>query len=195
MTRTHRRNSPKCFKYHFKKAEFYDKNLDTKLFSRFKSMTQKVYVTSKQMATISCPQCDRSKTVDVSKYATLDKMVKINVKCPCGHAYKAILEKRKQYRKETNLAGTFIHFINGQPQTRGLMTVKDLSTSGLKLQLNVKQNFAIGDQMQVEFHLNDAQRTLIKKTVIIRNQRGQFIGAEFAPFESIDKALGFYLFS
>jgi hypothetical protein len=75
------------------------------------------------------------------------------------------------------------------------MTVKDLSTSGLKLQLNVKQNFAIGDQMQVEFHLNDAQRTLIKKTVIIRNQRDQFIGAEFAPFESIDKALGFYLFS
>jgi hypothetical protein len=119
-------------------------------------MTQKVYVTSKQMATISCPQCNRSKTVDVSKYATLDKMVRINVKCPCGHAYKAILEKRKQYRKETNLAGTFIHFINGQPQTRGLMTVKDLSTSGVKLQLNVKQNFAIGDHMQIEFHLNDA---------------------------------------
>jgi hypothetical protein len=158
-------------------------------------MTQKVYVTSKQMATISCPQCDRSKTVDVSKYATLDKMVRINVKCPCGHAYKAILEKRKQYRKETNLAGAFIHFIDGQPQARGLMTVKDLSTSGMKIQLNVKQNFAIGDQLQVEFHLNDAQRTLIKKTVIIKNQHEQFIGAEFAPFESIDKALGFYLFS
>jgi len=45
-------------------------------------MTQKVYVTSKQIATISCPQCARSKTVDVSKYATLDKMVKVNVKCP-----------------------------------------------------------------------------------------------------------------
>ena len=158
-------------------------------------MIQKVYVTSKQTATISCPQCDRSKTIDVSKYAMLDKMVKINVKCPCGHAYKAILEKRKQYRKEANLAGTFIHFIDGQPQTRGLMTVKDLSTSGLKLQLNVKQNFAIGDHMQVEFHLNDAHRTLIKKTVIIKNQREQFIGVEFAPFESIDKALGFYLFS
>ncbi len=158
-------------------------------------MTQKVYVTSKQIATISCPQCARSKTVDVSKYATLDKMVKVNVKCPCGHTYKAILEKRKQYRKETNLAGTYIHFINGQPRGRGLMTVKDLSTSGMKLQLNVKQDFAIGDQMQVEFHLNDAHRTLIKKTVIIKNQREQFIGAEFAPFESIDKALGFYLFS
>jgi hypothetical protein len=158
-------------------------------------MTEKVYLTSKQMATFSCPKCARSKTVDVSQYAALDKMVTVNVKCPCGHAYKAILEKRKQYRKETNLPGTYIHFIDGQPRDRGLMTVKDLSTTGMKLQLNVKQNFAIGDQLQVEFHLNDVHRTLIKKTVIIRNQREQFIGAEFAPFESVDKALGFYLFS
>lgn len=158
-------------------------------------MTQKVYITSKQMATISCPQCARSKTVDVSKYASLDKMIKVNVKCPCGHAYKAILEKRKQYRKEVNLAGTYVHFIDGQPRDRGLMTVKDLSTSGMKLQLNVKQSFAIGDQLQVEFHLNDVHRTLIKKTVIIKNQREQFIGAELAPFETVDKALGFYLFS
>jgi transcription elongation factor Elf1 len=147
------------------------------------------------MATFTCPQCNRSKTVDVSKYAAIDKMVKVNVKCPCGNAYKAILEKRKQYRKETNLPGTYVHFIDGQPQNRGPMTVRDLSTSGMKLQLNVNQNFALGDQMQVEFHLDDAQRTLIKKTVIIRNQREQFIGVELAPFEAVDKALGFYLFS
>jgi hypothetical protein len=158
-------------------------------------MTQKVYVTSKQMATFSCPQCARSKTVDVSKYATIDKVVKVNVKCPCGHTYKTILEKRRQYRKESNLPGTYVHFIDGRPQNRGLMTVKDLSTSGVKLKLNVKQNFAIGDQMQIEFHLDDSHRTLIKKTVIIRNQHEQFIGAEFAPYEVVDKALGFYLFS
>jgi len=158
-------------------------------------MNQKVYVTSKQMATFSCPQCNRSKTVDVSKYATLDKIVKVSVKCPCGNAYKAILEKRKQYRKETNLPGTYVHFIEGQPRNRGLMTIRDLSTSGVKLQLNVKQNFAMGDHMHIEFHLDDAQRTLIKKTVIIKNQRDRFIGAEFAPYETIDKALGFYLFS
>jgi len=158
-------------------------------------MTQKIYITSKQMATFSCPQCNRSKTVDVSKYASIDKMVKVNIKCPCGHAYKAILEKRRQYRKETNLPGTYIHFIDGQPRNRGLMTVKDLSTAGMKLRLNVHQTFAIGDQMRVEFHLDDAHRTLIKKTVIIRNQRDQFIGVELAPFEAVDKALGFYLFS
>jgi transcription elongation factor Elf1 len=158
-------------------------------------MTQKIYITSKQMATFSCPQCNRSKTVDVSKYAALDKVVKVNIKCPCGHSYKAILEKRRHYRKETNLPGTYVHFIDGQPRDRGLMTVKDLSTAGMKLRLNVKQSFAIGDQLRVEFHLDDAHRTLIRKTVIIRNQRDQFIGVELAPFETVDKALGFYLFS
>jgi transcription elongation factor Elf1 len=158
-------------------------------------MTQKIYITSKQMATFSCPQCNRSKTVDVSKYAALDKVVKVNIKCPCGHSYKAILEKRRHYRKETNLPGTYVHFIDGQPRNRGLMTVRDLSTAGMKLRLNVKQSFAIGDQLRVEFHLDDAHRTLIRKTVIIRNQRDQFIGVELAPFETVDKALGFYLFS
>jgi len=158
-------------------------------------MTQKIYITSKQMATFSCPQCNRSKTVDVSKYAALDKVVKVNIKCPCGHSYKAILEKRRHYRKETNLPGTYVHFIDGQPRDRGLMTVRDLSTAGMKLRLNVKQSFAIGDQLRVEFHLDDAHRTLIRKTVIIRNQRDQFIGVELAPFETVDKALGFYLFS
>ena len=64
-------------------------------------MTSKVYVTSKQMATFTCPQCNRSKTVDVSKYASLDKIVRVNVKCPCGNAYKAVLEKSRSLSKRT----------------------------------------------------------------------------------------------
>ena len=105
------------------------------------------------MATFVCPKCSTSKTVNVSKYANLDKLVKVNVKCPCGHAYTSILEKRKQYRKESNLPGSYIHSAEGKADDRGLMTVKDVSATGLKLKLNVTQNFAIGDRMQVEFHL------------------------------------------
>jgi hypothetical protein len=182
-------------KYLFKKLVFCDKNFSKNVFFRLSQMTEKVYITSKQMATFTCPKCNRSKTADVSKYANFDKIIKVNVKCPCGHAYKTILEKRKQYRKEADLPGTFIHFVDGRPRNRGLMTVRDVSTSGLKLKLNVHQNFVIGDEMQVEFHLDDARRTLITKKVIIRNQHGQYIGVEFAPFEAVDKALGFYLFS
>ena len=158
-------------------------------------MTEKVYITSKQMATFICPKCQKSKTVDVSKYASLDKIVKVKVTCPCGYGYTSILEKRKKYRKETNLAGSFVRLVDGLRTPGGLMTVKDLSTSGMKLHVNIEHNCVVGDVVQVEFCLDDSHRTLIKKKVIVRNVVGPYIGTEFAPTEAIDKALGFYLFS
>ena len=158
-------------------------------------MKDKVYISSQQMATFVCPKCSRSKTVNVSQYAHLDKLVKVNVKCPCGHAYTSILEKRKQYRKETHLSGTYIHFLDGRPANRGLMTVKDISAKGMKLKLNVELICGVDDQLDVEFHLDDRNRTLIKKRVIVKNLSGLYIGVEFGPTEALDKALGFYLFS
>jgi hypothetical protein len=158
-------------------------------------MTQYVYISSQQMATFICPMCQRSKTVNVSKYAAMDKLVRVRVKCPCGHAYTTQLEKRKKYRKETNLPGSFVHFVAGRPKNKGLMTVRNISLSGMQLKLNSEASCAIGDEMQVEFHLDDSHRTPIKKRVIVRNVKGLLIGTELAPYESVDKALGFYLFS
>ena len=158
-------------------------------------MTEKVYVTSNQIATFVCPKCQKSKTVDVSRYASLDKIVRVKVKCPCGHAYTSMLEKRKKYRKTTNLPGLFVRIVEGKKLEQGLMTVRDLSTIGMKLHVNSEHLCAVGDILEVEFHLDDAQRTLIRKKVIIRNIIGQDIGTELAPTEAVDKALGFYLFS
>ena len=158
-------------------------------------MTEKIYISSQQMATFVCPKCSRSKTVSVSKYANVDKLIKVNVKCPCGHAYTSILEKRKQYRKATSLPGSFIHFIDGRPVKKGVLTVEDISANGMKLKLNAPQDFTVGDQMEVDFNLDDQNRTLINKRVIVRNINGPFIGVEFGPTEAMEKALGFYLFS
>ena len=158
-------------------------------------MIEKVYITSQQMATFVCPNCEKSKTVNVSKYAELDKNVKVNVKCPCGHMYTSILEKRKKYRKETNLHGLYIRIVDGKEVESGLMKVRDLSTTGMKLQINDQHGCEVDDVIQVEFHLDDTQRSFVKKKVIIRNIKGTEIGTELAPTEAMDKALGFYLFS
>ena len=158
-------------------------------------MLEKVHITSKQMATFVCPKCQRSKTANVSKYANMDKTIKVNVKCPCGHAYTAILEKRRRYRKETDLPGSFIHLVGGRQVGKGVMTVKDISLSGLKLKVNTTFNGALGDRLLLEFHLDNVHRTLIKRKVIIRNIYPPLIGTEFAPNEPVDKALGFYLFA
>jgi hypothetical protein len=105
------------------------------------------------------------------------------------------LEKRKRYRKETNLPGSYSRFINGKQMDGGLMIVKDLSTIGMKLKIDVDNDCNVGDVIQVEFHTDDAQRAFIKKKVIIRSINGPIIGTEFAPTEGIDRALGFYLFN
>ena len=158
-------------------------------------MVEKVHITSKQMATFICPKCQKSKTVSVSKYAGLDKMIKVKVTCPCGYGYISTLDKRKKYRKESNLPGSFVHLVDGRQAMGGLMAVKDLSASGLKIQLNDQQKLEVDDVILVEFYLDDNLRTLIKKKVIIRNIAGPTIGTEFAPTEAVDKALGFYMFS
>jgi hypothetical protein len=158
-------------------------------------MIEKVYITSTLMATFICPKCQKSKTVNVSHYANLDKVIKVNVKCPCGYAYTAILEKRKKYRKETNLHGSYTRLVDGRKAGGGLMVVRDLSTTGMKLQINGEHRCETGDIIKVEFHLDDTQRSLITKKVIIRNINGKEIGTELAPTEAVDKALGFYLFS
>ena len=147
------------------------------------------------MATFCCPNCQKTKTVNVAQYANLDRVIKVKVKCPCGYAYTSILEKRKKYRKETNLHGTYKRIVNGKEAGGGLVKGLDLSISGMKLKISGNHGFRIGDILLVEFHLDDPQRSLIKKKVIIRNIMNDEIGTELAPTEPADKALGFYLFS
>lgn len=85
--------------------------------------------------------------------------------------------------------------VDGRPMNRGVMTVEDISANGLKLRLSSSMNCTIGDHLDVEFNLDDHNRALIKKHVIIRNITGSNLGVEFGPAEALDKALGFYLFS
>ena len=99
----------------------------------------------------------------------------------------------KRFRKETHLSGTYVHFVNGQPQGKGTMTVKDLSTNGMKLVLTGSGTIAPGDQLKIKFRLDDAQRSLVQKKVVVRNVGDNFVGTEFAATDTLDKALGFYL--
>ena len=122
-------------------------------------VTEKVYITSKQMATFICPLCQKSKTVNVSKYANLDKVVKVKVSCPCGYSYTSILEKRKKYRKETNLPGSFTRLIDGRRVGGGFMNVRDISNTGLKIHTTAHHNCSVGDVILVEFSLDDSRQT------------------------------------
>jgi hypothetical protein len=156
-------------------------------------MTERAFITSQNTARLECPKCQRSKIADVSKYSNLDRKIKIRVKCPCGYKFAVLLERRKQYRKETNISGSFIHYTDGKVTGRGLMTVCDLSLTGLKFEVDYEHLFSVGDVLEVRFLLDNPQKTLMHKKVIVKNINMPYVGTEFPITEREDKTLGFYL--
>ncbi len=156
-------------------------------------MDQTVYISSNNTATFRCPQCGEAKTADVSQYVTSPKKITINCTCVCGNRFRCQLEKRRQYRKSTNLPGKFILMGIDGPIDTGLMKIVDLSMSGLKFKTTVPRDFPIGAELQVEFNLDDRNRTSIEKRVIVRNVNGLDVGVSFHAKDLDDPALGFYL--
>jgi len=91
------------------------------------------------------------------------------------------------------LPGKFTLLGKDGPTDTGLMKIVDISTTGLKFKLTVPREFPIGTELRVEFNLDDRNRTLMEKRVIVRNVSGLSVGVSFHPNELADPALGFYL--
>lgn len=161
-------------------------------------MSERVYITSKQMITFTCPECRLPRVVSIAEHRELEKAVSVKVTCKkCGHKYRATIERRQQYRKPVNLPGTYTHRVNGRMRGKGYMTVVDLSRTGLKLKMSDKGEFAVGDRLVLEFTLDDANHSIIKKEVEIKKVDRTDLGVAFLsmhPSNPSDKALGFYMF-
>lgn len=158
---------------------------------------QKVFVTGDNRATFTCPECELTRTVNVTQYKELDRAVKIKVKCPCGHDYPVILERRRQFRRQVNFKGTYYQMVDGRLTGKGQMVVSDVSRTGLGIRLSDNRELKTGDKLFVEFHLDDTKRSFIRTEVVIRKIVGFELGTEFFSIDPSDpnmKAIGFYLF-
>jgi hypothetical protein len=158
-------------------------------------MLPKVFIAGNNTATFVCPQCGNATTADVAKYASIDQAVTVKCRCSCGNQFDVSLEKRRQYRKPTDLPGMFYFTRPNGEMDKGAMRVKDISSTGLKLKLNVARDFKLGAYLRVEFHLDDKRRTHMDKQVIVRNVNGNYVGTAFAEDQGGDPNLGFYLMS
>ncbi len=156
-------------------------------------MVEKVFVSAESTATFVCPKCSRSRTQDVSLYLEADREIKAKIRCKCGHRFETTVDRRKYYRKITNLVGIYLIEEKG---ITGQMTVKDISRGGLKFQIHSPPAFKIGDRIVVEFRLDDRYKTSISKSLIIKSISDGYVGTQFVsidPTSAIDKAIGFYL--
>ena len=156
-------------------------------------MSDKIFVNVENMAIFKCPKCGTTRTEDMTAHQSLGKTISTKCTCKCGHTFfvTVMMEKRKYYRKETNLPGQFSTVSN---EISGLMTVKNISLSGLRFKLNENKNLNIGDRVNVEFTLDDKQRSVIQKEAEIKFIKDLNIDAEFADVDLYGR-LAPYLFS
>ena len=160
-------------------------------------MTENVFIYKDNKAIIICPKCEKSKTIDVSEELGSKYLVRLKHKCSCGYLYVVLLERRKRHRKIVDLPGAYTCFVSEEQETRGSMTIQDITRAGLsfKLEESANQKFNMGDTLLLEFHLDDESKSLIKKEAVICNIRGPYIGVKFSSVDIYDRALGMYMFS
>jgi hypothetical protein len=160
---------------------------------------QKVFINNDNMATFVCPKCNKTATVGVSEYKEIDKAVRVQHTCACGHSHTVLLERRQFYRKDVNIPGEY--FLPDE-NVKKAMTVKDLSRSGLKFETATEAELKVGDKLFVEFSLHNEPQTMIQKEVTVKTVSGCHIGTAFcsrdfknATDKAYDIAIGFYTFS
>ena len=167
-------------------------------------MGARFYIDENNLATLVCPKCGFDKIIDASKYVDMTKEIKLRIRCRCKNSYIAILERRKSHRKETDLYGTFVStripgtFKVEKDGLFGEVTIVNLSRGGLRFQVSGRNPCAPEDTIQIEFHLDDMNRSRIQKRAVVKSVMESEVGAQFStvdPTDSSDVAIGFYLLS
>lgn len=154
-------------------------------------MEQRVLIDSLDTAWFACPECNRKKSMQLSEYKIKKPATKVRCKCRCGHTYMVILEKKRKSTQDTQLLGTFIS--NGSIKCSGKMIIKKLNSKGLMLKTNIEQSIIPGLKLLLEFVLDDAKQSIVKKEVVVKAKKGKYLSAEFLSDEHYDN-LGPYLF-
>ena len=155
-------------------------------------MEVKVFVNVENMALFSCPECKTTKTADVSRYMKYNSKVSVNCRCKkCNYRYHAYLERRKYYRKNVHLTGSYK--MAESTNIRGNIVVKDISRAGMQFEVQKKINFPVGAILDIKFVLDDVNRSLIKKQIkVISIKKVYMVGAKYTSLDDYDQ-LGPYL--
>lgn len=154
----------------------------------------RVFISDDNVTTIVCPKCNRSVTQNLGNVRKIPKAIRIKCTCSCGHEYKVLLERRKHYRRKTNLGGRYIHNGKNGNLKKGLIRIVDISQAGIQFKTNSKPELKPGETITIEFILNDEDHSKIEKECRVVRVKGFRVGVEFLTTEHYG-ALGAYLLS
>lgn len=175
---------------------------------------QTIYLEDSSQISLHCPQCGRTKRVDMSKF--LDKPGPIRFRyrfkcdqCDCGHKECSNctpgkcqnnhtstfnLERRKHFRKDVDLDG----YIQLRDGSRIPGRIVDLSRAGLKIKVlgSAAMRKKLPQTLKIHFTLEDQRETSVVKLCSVQRSTAEGLECSFSESESFDasdKAIGFYL--
>jgi hypothetical protein len=161
-------------------------------------MYKKVFISKSNEATFVCPKCDKTKTVDVSKYQYIQNKITCKSRYICGYSWASLLERRRFYRVGTDIPCTCSKTGAYESVENISMKVVDLSPDGLKLEsvglekdpahaTFFKSPFTIG------FNLGENNKIHVKKTVHPIRTTKTHVCAEFDEPERGGSAIISYM--
>ena len=77
----------------------------------------------------------------------------------------------------------------------GQMIIEKLNSKGLKLRTSIEQSFLPGLKIFLEFVLDDAKHSIVKKEVVVKAKQGKYLSAEFTSSEHSDNLKPYLFFN
>jgi len=150
---------------------------------------ERFYVKRDNTVEIKCPYCQTSKIVPVEKFKNPKKILKVN--CLCKKVFNVVLEFRQMYRKGTKLRGRYIN--QSYDYDEGRIVVDNISLKGIGFYTVGLHKIKKDHIVNIEFRIDDSQKTFITREVKVRVVKGDYVGSEFVNVDEYDKFLDFYL--
>jgi hypothetical protein len=152
-------------------------------------MGVRILIDSLDTARFACPECGQGKIMQLSEYIIRKPCTRVKCTCRCGHTYMVTLEKKIEPIHDTQLLGTFVSTSDEQS---GKMIIKKLNSRGLVFRTNIDHNLLPGLRLVLEFVLDDAKQSIVKKEVKVKAKKGRYLTVEFTSHDHPDN-LGPYL--
>jgi len=150
---------------------------------------KKVYVDANGLVLFVCPNCGEVQKEQAQVYK--DTKGPISIQCKCGNSYEVEVEFRKLFRKEAKLDGVYSTESNSGNWQR--MIVENISMLGCGFETLKPNTLKRDEEIKIEFKLNNAKKSLIRRRAIVRSIYKNHIGCEFIGSPALDPDLGFYL--
>ncbi len=146
------------------------------------------YVGHDGLTTLSCPNCNATKTIDTNKKDYSFKSFK--AKCKCGASIRGWFEFRRYFRKKVRLSGFYKQMKTGN---RGYIIVENISLGGVGFRCITEHSIQRGDQLDITFTLDNPKQSKVTLKVEVLHINDRFIGVKRCDIDEMQPELGFYL--